>query len=66
MYNMYRAKVDRLAGKTDFLQKKGLKIACLGRTLFSLHSHLLDHNDKHIIELDQIKQCTVCEKSAYK
>ena len=22
MYNMYRAKVDRLAGKTDFLQKK--------------------------------------------
>ena len=32
--NMYRAKVDRLAGKTDFLQKKGLKIACLGATRF--------------------------------
>ena len=31
---------------------------------FSLHSHLLDHNDKHVIESDQIKQCTVCVKSA--
>ena len=30
MYNMYRAKVDGLAGKTDFLQKKGLKMACFG------------------------------------
>ena len=31
MYIMYRAKVERLAGKTDFLLKKGLlQGTCLG------------------------------------